>query len=154
MDQIGKVVLVEENSVKVELERNEACHKCGICHMGRTQRLLLTVPNTIDAKEGQRVLVRMAGANVVKAGAIVYLIPLAALLAGLAAAYWAAIHFQFSGRPELWGMAVGIALFGLAFFIIRRLEPVWQRKPGYNPQLVRLVEPYEKLEDVCRESHE
>lgn len=154
MDQIGKVVAVEEDSVKIELERNEACRKCGICHMGRSQHLLLTVPKSVDVQQGQRVVVRMQGSSVVKAGAIVYLIPVAALLAGLAGAYWAALRWDLSGRPELWGVAVGFALFALAFVAIRLLEPVWQRQAHFSPQLVRVAEPYETTEDVCRESYE
>lgn len=149
MDQIGKIIAVDGDSAVVELERNSACEKCGICHMGETQKVQLSVLNGIGAAVGQRVLIELDKRSVLKAGSIVYLVPLAGLLAGIGIMYLVDRFVDLPGSPDWWGIGVGFLLFGLIFLGIRLREPVWKGKPEYNPAIVRIVEEYEEITDFC-----
>lgn len=57
------------------------CHKCSGCGAAKEQ-LLLTVQNPIGAKPGQLVRITADSAQVLRAAAILYLLPIALLIAG------------------------------------------------------------------------
>ncbi len=154
MDQTAKVISVQDGKAKLELERHEACKKCGVCHMGNSKTMEFSVINSINARPGQRVVLRMPSSSVIQAGIVVYLLPTAMLLAGLAVGYAAAGHFDLAGRPELWGLGLGVALFALAFVAIRHQEPRWRSQDRFSPRLVRLAEQQENLEMPCGDQHE
>lgn len=149
MDQIGRVISIDGDFVVVEMERNSACAKCGICHMGETKTLQLTVENSIGADIGSRVLIEMEKSGVLKAGSIVYLIPLAALLLGIGLMYLVNEFVPLPGSPDWWGIGTGFVFFAVAYLVIRLQEPVFKRKPEYNPTIVRLVEDFEEITDFC-----
>ncbi|MTI94966.1 MAG: SoxR reducing system RseC family protein [Firmicutes bacterium] len=147
MDQVGKVLAVKDDTAEVMLQRNSACEKCGVCHLGRTQDLLLRLPNTVDAEPGQRVLIGMEGVNVVKASLIVYILPVLALVAGFVLIYLFHEPLNLGGSPDLWGAGLGFALFLLTFAVIRTLEPRLRAKAEYNPVIVRVLEDYERTDE-------
>src|SRR5690554_3917983 len=119
MDQIGRVIAIKDNRAVVELERNSTCAKCGVCHMGMTKTLQLEVENSIGADVGKRVLINMEKGAVLRAGAIVYLIPLLALLLGIGLMYLIHHFYPLPGSPDWWGIGVGFVLFILSFVGIR-----------------------------------
>lgn len=149
MDQIGRIVALDGENATIELERNRACDKCGICHMGESKKMLLSAGNDIGAEVGQRVLIEIEDRTVLKAGFIVYLIPLLALLAGVGIVYGAWSALDLSGHPDWWAMGIGFLFFALAFIVIRKLEPSWRKQSDYNPTIVRIVEDYEEITDFC-----
>lgn len=147
MDQIGRITEVTpEGYAKVFIERNKACEKCGICHMGETQELQLTVPNIINAQPGDRVMVNLHGADVIAAGAIVYIAPIVALLVGLGGGYFLATNLNLV-NPDLWGIGLGFLTMGLTYFVIRAMEPRFRKSDNYQPELVRIVDEFEGLDD-------
>ena len=154
MDQIGKVLGVQGNEAVVELERNRACDKCGVCHMGETNKLQLAVLNEIGAEIGQRVLINVEDRSLLKAGMIVYLIPLLALLSGIGLVYGVWGMLDVPGGPDWYAIGLGFLLFALAFVIIRKLEPRWKKNPKFNLNIVRIVEDYEEITDYCGHSDE
>jgi sigma-E factor negative regulatory protein RseC len=149
MDQIGKVIGVDGDEAVIELERNRACEKCGICHLGETNKLLLTANNEIGADIGQRVLVNMEDRSVLKAGMILYLMPLLALLSGFGLVYGFWDMLGIPGGPDWWAIGIGFVLFALAFVVIRKLEPVWKKNSDYTLSIVRVMEDYEEITDFC-----
>lgn len=149
MDQIGKIIAVEGENAVIQLERNSACAKCGICHMGETQTIQIAVENNIGAAVGTRVLVKMDRGVVLRAGAIVYLIPLAALLLGVGLMYIINLYFPLPGSPDWWGIGVGFALFALSFVGIRLGEARWRQNPKYTPTIDRIVQDFEDVTDFC-----
>jgi positive regulator of sigma E activity len=150
MDQIGRITEVTpEGYAKVYIERNKACEKCGICHMGETQGLQLTVRNIINAQPGNRVLVNLHGADVIAAGAIVYIAPIVALLAGLGGGYFLAVNLSLV-NPDLWGIGLGFLAMALIYIAIRAMEPRFRKSENFRPELVRVVDEFEGLdEDPC-----
>ncbi len=154
MDQTARVTAVKNGWANLELERHEACKKCGVCHMGSSKTLELWVANTIEARPGQRGVLRMSGRSVIQAGLIVYLLPTMLLLTGLAAGYAVAGQLDWPGRPELWGTGLGVASFVWAFVAIRRLEPRWRKDDRFSPRLVRLAREAEHLDQPCGDDDE
>ena len=107
MDQIGRVVALQGDYAVVEVERNRACAKCGICHMGRTDKMFLEVKNVLGADVGKRVLIEMGKSSVLMAGSIVYLLPLLGLIAGSGWRIWSRL-LPPAGQPRLVGHRGGL----------------------------------------------
>lgn len=98
MRQNAKVTaLLPEAKAEVLVVRRSACsgdcHSCGGC-AAHTQSLRLTVRNPVGAAVGDAVCVESPSGTVLKAAALVYLLPLALFLVGCLAALplgnWAA----------------------------------------------------------------
>lgn len=149
MDQIGRVVALKGTAAVIQLERNSACEKCGICHMGETKTMQLEVENSIGADVGKRVLIEMDRVNVLKASTIVYIVPLMALLLGVGLMYLIHHYYPLPGSPDWWGIGVGFVFFALSFVGIRLREPVWRKDPNYTPSIVRIVEDSEVITEIC-----
>lgn len=149
MEQIGRVVDVKDGMATVELERSSACAKCGICYAGETKLIRIDLENSLNAAEGQRVLIAIGEGSVLKASAILYLIPLIALMGGIGLAYLLAKIVPLPGNPDWWGAGVGLGFFVLSFAFIRRGEPARQRDPALIPRMVRIAGEQEEISDGC-----
>jgi sigma-E factor negative regulatory protein RseC len=78
--------------VEVTVERGEACGSCearGACQTlgGQTKDLIVLAQNRAGAVEGDRVRLTLEESAVVKASAVLYLVPAIGLIAGAAAGY-------------------------------------------------------------------
>jgi sigma-E factor negative regulatory protein RseC len=149
MDQIGRIIRVVGPVATVELERSSACERCGICDLGETKILHIDVDNTLEAKEGERVLIAVGERTVLKASAILYLIPLLALVGGIGLAYLLNTLVELPGSADWWGLGLGLTLFFLAYVVIRLREPALRTNPGYAPRMVRLAGEHEEITDLC-----
>ncbi len=86
MEQIVRVYRTFDNgTAEVIRERESACsgdcHQCSGCGSAR-QTMLLTARNPIGAREGDKVVIESSSGPVLKAAAILYILPLALFLAG------------------------------------------------------------------------
>ncbi len=107
MEQVVRVRQVNENgTAQVVLIRQSACsgdcHKCSGCGAAQ-ETMLFTAQNPINAKPGDLVKVEAATGPVLKAAAMLYLLPLALFLAGYIAGLL------------LWSMGIWL---GLGAFIL------------------------------------
>lgn len=82
------------------------CHKCSGCGAAK-ETLTLTAENPIGAKPGQLVRITASSGPVLKAAAILYLLPIALLIAG----YLLFMPKQLAG----WGGGIG---FGLGLMLV------------------------------------
>lgn len=111
MEQIVRVrCLMPDGMAEVVRIRESACsgdcHKCSGCGAAK-QTVVLTAKNPIGARPGDMVVVSSESAYVLKAAAVLYLLPLALFLAGylLGQSLW-----QRGGIAGVCGFAVGMVL--------------------------------------------
>ncbi len=107
MDQKVKVRrLLPDGTAQVIRIRESACsgdcHKCSGCGAAQ-QTMLFTAENPIGAREGDMVIVSAASAPVLKAAAVLYILPLVLFLAG----YIAGVCL---GNLGIWLGALGFLL--------------------------------------------
>ena len=105
---------------KVIVSRTEACGSCevkGACQAlgGQTQDLELIMANNVAAEVGDIVQLTMAETAIVKASAILYLIPAVCLMLGAAAGYHIAENIGWSPDPvsaagSLAGLLAGLII--------------------------------------------
>lgn len=114
MEQVVKVCrLLPEGRAEVIRVRESACsgdcHKCSGCGAAQ-QTMLLTVENPIGARVGDLVVISSGSAAVLKAAAVLYMLPLLLFLAGYLAGQ---LLWQRGPLLGLCGVVVGIAFIKL-----------------------------------------
>lgn len=114
MEQVVKVCrLLPEGRAEVIRVRESACsgdcHKCSGCGAAQ-QTMLLTVENPIGARVGDLVVISSGSAAVLKAAAVLYMLPLLLFLAGYLAGQ---LLWQRGPLLGLCGVVMGIAFIKL-----------------------------------------
>jgi sigma-E factor negative regulatory protein RseC len=86
MSEEGVVLQIMGGLAQVETIQQEACHSCGArgaCHaLGGGKRRIINAINQVGASVGDKVLLAMPRKGVLGASALVYMVPVLALLVG------------------------------------------------------------------------
>ncbi len=149
MKERGRVIETAGNVAKVEIFRKDECSRCKVCGFGSRDRIVAVAANTIGAKEHDEVELELEGSQVVRAAAIVYLIPLAFLLVGL---YLGTVLSSFIDRRDMAPLAsavLGFGLLGLSYVGIA----VYSKRPAISKYRVSVIgilgtNEYQRSEDV------
>lgn len=128
--ETGVVVSVDGDSAEVELERTSACKGCKGCSMTSKGTMLASAHNDIGARLGDRVLLVLDESRLLKAAAVVYLVPLVALLGGFLLGYGLAPAL--SWPPTLLGLIFAGAFLVAAFFVIYRYDNHARENRSFN----------------------
>lgn len=138
------VAAVGPDRVRVVAARNSACAQCASrsnCSQGllsqwssgKTVEIDVLNPAALPVTPGQRVVVGLEEGSLVRASVLLYLLPLALLIAG-------ALLGSALGLAEGWQVALATLLMGAGFLLAR-----WQgRRDGaesrYRPVLLRTIQ--------------
>jgi sigma-E factor negative regulatory protein RseC len=146
IEESAQVVALEQNTALLQTQRKSACQSCSVksgCGTSVLSGLFgqrytqLRVPNTLDAKIGDEVLVGVAENALVQVSLLMYLLPLIMLLAGAMLAEWLAAGLGLdSALTTLLG---GVAGFALALLGVRVLLRHERFSAGLHPVMLRIV---------------
>ena len=108
-----KGIVVEANGKKatVRFKKTDACGHCNACFRFGSNEADIEMDNTLGAKKGDEVYIDMHANTVLKASAIVYGIPIIG----------------------------GVALSGLSFLILKKLEPKFAKMNEFKPRMTAFV---------------
>ncbi|NLI60532.1 MAG: SoxR reducing system RseC family protein [Clostridiales bacterium] len=138
MREFGEITGIKDRIATVKIRRKSSCGSCTACGMKENQNeVMLEVSNDLDANLGDWVELELKSMSVLKASAIVYLIPLIGLILGVAGGY--AIANQLSLDAELCGAVGGILVTVLSFIGIRAMDPILNKKGNYSPKMVTII---------------
>lgn len=130
MKQTGVVTAVSGKKATVRFTRSDACGHCNACFRLGGNEADIEIENSLGAKTGDIVAIELHGKSVFKASAIVYGIPVIALVAGAAIG-------------SIWGelyTALAAVLFAAgSFFILRALEPKFSRMNEFKPRMTDII---------------
>ena len=131
MTQNGVVTkLLDKGRAEVAVKRGTACgghcDGCETCIYAST--LLISAENTVYAKPGDRVVLESGTGTVLGAAMIVYMLPLAMLFAGYAAAAACGLAQGMCAAAGIIGAAVGA---GIAVLLGRRRREIVFRITGF-----------------------
>ena len=139
MERTGEVKAVHGEWLEIEFCRPADCEKCNACHGGQK---VMNLRLKGRANVGDKVVVSLPQAVVTRASAIVYVIPLAGLLLGMALGN-SFIPLENSLGAVLGGI-VGVSIPGLILWLTerkRQQDPIWQ------PKLVRVIPAKEQTDN-------
>jgi sigma-E factor negative regulatory protein RseC len=140
IEQLGRVVAVDNKHVWVELHQDAHCGGCGVrdgCGQNLLQKMAsgklerMELRKTCEVNAGDWVTVGIDGAAVFNASLLVYGLPLVALVIGGASA-------RLLGLSDV--AVLFIALLGLAGagLLVKTLSSRLACNPRYHPQLLRV----------------
>ncbi|OPX91521.1 MAG: SoxR reducing system protein RseC [Pelotomaculum sp. PtaB.Bin117] len=82
----GIIIALDGKIAKVRAGRHSDCDSCGACPGDKAA--VMDVYNRVDAKVGQRVIIEIPEANMLKAAFVVYLLPLITIFMGYLIGVW------------------------------------------------------------------
>ena len=133
-DHIGLVTSVTDGTAQIRFLRGSACAHCGACLTVGDSEMEISLPNTLGAKEGDRVAVDLSPKRVVQASLIAYAVPLVLLITGV----------YIGSRYADWaGLALGIAACGISYLILRVVEKKSAKNKRFQPRMTRILDDWE-----------
>ena len=118
MLQYGVVTETNGENVTVRFMRTKACANCGACMTIGENEAQVEIANTLHARVGDAVRVELHEKGLLKASLFAYILPLCALLLGIA------LGIRIS---NLAGMLIGLLCAGLVYVLLHLLEPRFAR---------------------------
>ncbi len=139
MTEIATVITADVKNATVRILKKSACENCGMCGFKKKDTHLdLCLDNAIGAKVGDRVLLEMPTAFVLKAAAIVYLIPLFTAIIGLILTVLLHLKETFQFIACVAGLIIGAVI--VAFFDKKA------KRKGFCPKILKIIE--KKQEEI------
>lgn len=133
-DHIGIVTAITDGTARIRFLRGSACAHCGACLTVGDSEMEISLPNTLGAKEGDRVAVDLSPKRVVQASLLAYAVPLLLLIGGV----------LLGSRYADWaGLALGVAACGISYLILRVVEKSSAKSKRFQPCMTRILEDFE-----------
>lgn len=127
----GRVVAVSQGEIKVCFERLETCEKCGMCS-GRKQESLVSFTGTADV--GDMIEVEMPEAEVLKASALMYIIPLVGMLLGLFC-----LNAIFPGKDLMLALGAFVGLL-ISLIVLQLADKNLKKKGKWQPKIISITQ--------------
>jgi sigma-E factor negative regulatory protein RseC len=143
IEEQGVIIDVKGNIVFVKTERGTSCESCvarETCHgVVGTNEVVVEAENRINAKLGDRVVIMVGTATILKASFILYIGPVVGLIVGVVLGQMLAGQLALDISPDLLSGLFGALFLLIAFFGIRFLGKQLEKKEGFRPVVVRVV---------------
>lgn len=123
IDEYGLVTDESKDRLEVQVTAPGSCDSCPIHDNCYGAGKSVWLPKREGIHAGDHVRFSISNASVLKISALVYGIPLAAVLAGILGGYLWLFHSFGSDPKTLLSVAVGAVLFLISGFVISRLDP-------------------------------
>lgn len=137
--EIGEVIADHGRSARVKMRRGSQCAACscaGICSPFGKEWMVVTAQNPLRAAAGQRVRVTYRAEGEAKASAILYLIPVLALVLG-AALGPVIVPIR---NTDAAAAGVGLLFLAISFWLIRIYAArTYGRDPSYEPVISEVM---------------
>lgn len=127
---IGTVIAIEHGDAVIRFQRSAMCAHCGGCLAVGEKEVEMRLPNTLDAKIGDRVSVSMQGQRIARASMIAYAVPLVLLVAGVG------LGSLISEVCALIGGVIGCAV---AYLVLKLTEKRRMARALYRPAMGSIV---------------
>lgn len=139
MKECGLVLEVMDQKAVVNIKRRSACGSCKACEMGRSdvKELNVIAKNEIGASVNDNVNIIMDTPDVLKAAIIVYLIPLMALIVGIA--FGLAISKILNYDSEVISILMGFVFIAISYLYVRKQDKKLALTKKYEPIITEIL---------------
>lgn len=141
MEEHGVVVQIKNNIAIIKSERSSACESCAskktCASGGAPNEMFIEAENTIGAKAGDRIVFSIGASSVIKAGLIIYLVPILSFIFGVVLGQSAGTRFLPEVNPDLISGVVGAAFLIIAFFGLKAYNAFMEKTKSFKPQILR-----------------
>ena len=138
------VVIKSEGTMSawVKTERSSACKACSARNScsgtGNSNAMDVEALNIAGAQVGDRIVLHIETASLLKASFLLYVFPILCMLLGALLGHHGAPRLQLD--PSLVSVVLGLVGFGMAFVIIRRQQQSMAETNTYKPKIIRILQ--------------
>ncbi|MFH1541385.1 MAG: SoxR reducing system RseC family protein [Elusimicrobiota bacterium] len=111
MEEVATVVSILNNKLTLSFSRQKICKKCGICQKSKDNQMYLEIENSIDAKVGNTVLLKIKPSNL-KISFIIYGLPILFFIVGIFIGI-------FLFRKDLYGFFTGVLFLIFSILLVK-----------------------------------
>ena len=137
---VFKIGVSGSGTAWVKTTRSSACESCSSRHAcqadGDGKEMEVEALNTADARVGDRVVLSLATASLLKATFLLYVFPILAMIAG--ALLGQTIAVMRGSDPSGLSALLGFLFFGIAFFLIRIMGRRLSTNASYKPEIIKV----------------
>ena len=137
----GVVIYTRDTLARVETTQSRSCQGCtskGACHISADgKRAEVLAVNLAGARKGDRILMQIESASLLKACFLLYILPVGSMLLGAILGHWVALSF---GRdPSVISALTGFSALIVSFMAIRSKANQMGRRDAYKPKIMRVI---------------
>ena len=140
MEQVGIVVKVDNDYIDILATRESACGSdCSTCQAkcSESKPFSLHVPNTINAKIGDRVSIEMNTKAVIGYMLLVYGLPCLFFILGTLLTF-SVLKGRIKSNIELYSFLAGLILMAISYIIVKKIDSKYN-KVGVNNMTIRKI---------------
>ena len=128
MTEYGKIVNIKEDTAFVKFQRTSACGSCKACGMLSGQNeIVVEVQNTLDAKTGDYVAVKIKMQKAIKASSIAYVFPLLMLILGVFVGWLLSEKLGMFANSDMTMALCAIIFVILSFLLLKIAFPIYNK---------------------------
>lgn len=143
IEEQGVVIDIRGNKALVKAEKSPSCENCAsreACHITiGTNEVVIEAENSVNAKFGDKVVVTIGSATILKTSLMLYLTPIAGLIIGVILGQIIVKQFAIDLNPDLLSGIFGGIFLIIAFFSIRLYGKLLEKKQGFMPVVARVI---------------
>jgi len=139
MEEEGVVIQAGENMARVRIKRSQACGACQACARGDSDSMETWALNSCGAEVGDRIWLKISSGELLRGSFVVYILPLLAMLLGLAIGNGLAFFLGLQSKVEQISALTGILFLGLSLFAIYRYGKRIKGSSRFRPQITRIL---------------
>jgi len=137
----GVVVRTDASGTWVKTIRSDACDSCSsksTCHtLGGGNEMEVAAINSVGAKVGDRVVLKMHAAAFLKGTFLIYIFPLLLLLGGAGLGEWASVAFD--RQSPLTSIVFGFGGLAVGLMLMKRMANRLAERDEYRPRIARVI---------------
>lgn len=150
--ETGVVERASSQTAVVLVERSSSCNQCrskGACEVLSGKTMRIEIENELGAREGDRVEITVPAVSVLKLSFLVYLVPIAALVAGAYAGNLWAENREL--EPTLYAVAGGVLAMIASFVVVKRFDRTASEVSSeHRPRMSRVYRGGEEPDSACK----
>ena len=142
IEEQGTIIETRGEIAIIKAKRGAGCDSCGskeMCHPSEDEDMLVDARNPIDAPAGSEVIFTVPASTVLKAGALVYLMPLLCFIAGIVIGQIAAPELMPERNKDLVSAFLGFAFVIAAFGFLRIYGRKEKNREQFRPTVVKVL---------------
>ncbi len=144
IEEHGIVVQCKDGTALIKTHKSSACDGCASkksCATGQagSDEAFIEADNYVGASVGDRVTFSVGAGSVLKAGALLYLVPILSFIFGVVIGQTKTITGLFHGaNPDLLSGAFGVAFLALAFIGLKVYSSFLDKNRTFRPKVLRV----------------
>ncbi|MBI5493038.1 MAG: SoxR reducing system RseC family protein [Deltaproteobacteria bacterium] len=142
MEEHGIVVQDKKRTVLIKAQRSTSCDSCAskkTCASGSADsEMLIEAENAVGAKVGDRVVFTIGTASILKAGLLLYLVPILCFIAGVVLGQTVAKNIFPAQNPDLVSGVLGVIFLALAFIGLKVYSSFIEKDKSFRPHVLRV----------------